>query len=143
MKSILPLFLIPGVLALGLFTGACRSPGSTPSPPTDAPPTQDWVAVENRMPQIGEPPPNFYVDGKVTTVRGNLQPRLTKTAPQGSNPAILLLDLAIVDLGGIGTQDAVPRDVRYEERITQGQYSQVSILWQGNIIENIPVTIAN
>jgi len=95
------------------------------------------------MPQIGEPRPNFYVDGKVTTNRSNLQPRLTKTNPQGINTAILLLDLTIVDLGGIGTQDVSLRDVRYEERITRGQYSQVSILWEGNIIENIPVTIAN
>lgn len=124
---------------------ACDTYPPPPPPPagTTAPPSQDWLAVEDRMPQIGEPDPNFYVAGRVTTNRGNIQPRLAKTSPQGFNPAILLLNLTLVDLGGIGTQDVSPRDVRYEESINPDQYTAVSILWEGNIIENIPVTIAN
>jgi hypothetical protein len=91
-----------------------------------------WSATEDRQP----PGVRFYVTGKVVTSNGGLQPRLTKTVPQGINPAILLLDLTIEDTG-IGTTDVAPRDVRYEEVIQPDQYRSITIRWEGRDLHTI------
>ena len=41
-----------------------------------------WTATEDRQP----PGVRLYVTGKVVTSNGGLQPRLTKTVPQGDQP---------------------------------------------------------
>ena len=91
-----------------------------------------WTATEDRQP----PGVRLYVAGKVVTSNGGLQPRLTKTVPQGIKPTILLLDLTIEDTG-IGTTDVAPRDVRYEEVIQPDQYRSITIRWEGRDLHTI------
>lgn len=94
---------------------------------SNPPNTKDFAAWINLMPGS---PSRLYVVGKVETNAQNLVPRLTRTVPQGTNPTILFVDLTIVP-DGIGPQVVSYQDVRYEETATQGQYSEVAILWEG------------
>ena len=79
--------------------------------------------------------------GKVETSNTNQTPRLSEHVPQGINPKILLLDLTIT------TKDAGNpvmgwRELRFEKPITRDQYSNVDILWDGDIIEHLKVETA-
>lgn len=105
------------------------------------PKTKDWASWENRMPQIGGANPTLYVTGKVKVPGTQYKPVLTPAAPQGINPKILLLNLAIAGQG-LAEGGKTWRDVRYEVPVTAGQYTQVSILFQGEMIANLDVTIA-
>jgi hypothetical protein len=105
------------------------------------PKTQEWAAWENRMPQIGGVTPTLYVTGKVKVPGTQYKPVLTPAAPQGINPKILLLDLTIEGQGE-AEGGKTWRDVRYEAPVAAGQYVQVSILFQGAMIDNLDVTVA-
>jgi hypothetical protein len=105
------------------------------------PKTKDWAAWENRMPQIGGTGPTLYVTGKVKVPGTQYKPVLTPAAPQGINPKILLLNLSIEGQGDAQGGESW-RDVRYEQPVAAGQYVQVSILFQGSMIDNLDVTIA-
>jgi hypothetical protein len=93
------------------------------------------------MPQIGVAGSTLYVTGKVSVPGTQYKPVLTPAAPQGINPKILLLDLAIEGQGKAEGGKSW-RDVRYETQVTAGQYVQVSILFNGSMIENLDVTAA-
>jgi hypothetical protein len=103
-----------------------------------APKTKDFKAWQNVIPG-GRP--KLIVIGKVQTSNTNQTPHLEEHTPQGINPKILLLDLTITtkDVGD-ALQDW--RDVRFEKSITRDQYSNVDILWDGNIIEHLKVETA-
>ena len=104
--------------------------------------TKDWNAFENRQP--GPSTGNaFYVIGEVETNNGRIQPVLTKANPQGVNEKILILDLALEDQGGFGTADIAYRPVRYDEQISEGQYTQVQIMYQGEEVVCIKVSIVS
>lgn len=100
-----------------------------------APSTRNWNAFCNKMPPS---PGNFYVVGEVETMAGNRVPILRPSVPQGINPAILMLTLTIEDSGQIGTQDIAYRGVRYDRSSCDG-ISQVTILWEGDIIASLDV----
>lgn len=89
---------------------------------------KDWSAWEDHQPPVDPSAIPFHVTGKVETTNGALQPKLTKNFPQGINPAILLLTLTIEQVGDVGTTDVAFRDVRYDETVTKGQYTSVSII---------------
>lgn len=102
-----------------------------------APETRKWKAELNLMPISPRP---LRVTGEVKTTAGNLKPRLKMAKPQGINPAILILDLAIVDTGGPGTTDVTFRPARYAKPAKQGQYQEVNIRFDGKIIARAKVT---
>lgn len=113
-----------------------------PSNEPRTPKSKDWAAWESRMPQIGDSGPRLYVTGKVEVPGTQYRPVLTPSEPQGINPKILLLDLSIEGLGEAEGGKAW-RDVRFEAPVMAGQYVQVSILFQGAMIDNLDVTIAH
>lgn len=104
--------------------------------------TKDWHAFENRQPGISKDNA-FYVIGEVETNNGRIQLVLTKATPQGINEKILILDLELKDQGGFGTADIAYRPVRYDEQISEGQYTQVQIMYQGEEITCIEVSIVS
>jgi hypothetical protein len=97
------------------------------------PNTRDWKAWQNLQP-VGKP--KLIVTGQVETSNSNQTPKLSRHEPQGINPKILLLDLTITT-SGIGNTVMGWRDVRYEESITKDQFSEVDVLWEGNVIVQI------
>ena len=103
-----------------------------------APKTRDFKAWQNVQPG-GKP--KLIVIGKVETSNSNQTPGLSEHVPQGINPKILLIDLTITTKGKGGTVMGW-RDVRFEKPITRDQYSNVDILWDGNIIEHLKVETA-
>lgn len=103
----------------------------------DCPELSDFSAWINLQPPG---PSKLIVVGKVVTNGGQLQPKLTERVPQGLNPTILLLDLTIVDTGGVGTADVAPRDVRFEKPASEGEYKQVEIHFDGQLQLSLDVT---
>lgn len=102
-----------------------------------APRIRDFNAWINLQP-IG--PSKLIVSGEVETTAGHKLPRLTRADPQGINPKQLILDLAIVDTGGVGTEDVAFRPARYEEPAGQGQYTSVLIRWGSQDIATLKVS---
>lgn len=102
--------------------------------------TKDWAAWINTMPGSEH---KLIVTGKVETEAGNLVPVLREAVPQGINPAILLLELTIEVDGDFGTQDIAFRDARFEKPAKAGQYSNVEILENGEVLAGVEVTEAS
>jgi hypothetical protein len=100
------------------------------------PRTINWHAWINVMPG---PPSRLYVTGEVETGAGNMLPRLTETVPQGINPTVLLLDLTIVQEGDLGIDLVAYRPARFEKPVQPGQYSQVEIRFEGEIVATVDV----
>ena len=63
-----------------------------------------------------------------------MQPVLTKAQSQGINEKILILDLALNETAEIGTTVISYQPVRYDDKISQGQYKQVQIVYEGEEI---------
>lgn len=148
MKSLPLLVAIGAIFLVGSLDGVSSKAGGgdalamAQTPGANKPPkTKNWAAWENRMPQIGGTGPTLYVTGKVKVPGAQYKPVLTPAAPQGFNPKILLLNLGIEGQGD-AQGGKTWRDVRYEQPVAAGQYVQVSILFQGSMIENLDVTIA-
>src|SRR5262245_44166418 len=99
------------------------------------PNTRNWKAWQNLQ---GPGRPRLIVTGEVETGNTNQTPKLSVHTPPGTNPKIRLLDLTIAT-SGIGNTVMGWRDVRYEEEIRKDQYSEVDILWEGNVIARIEV----
>jgi hypothetical protein len=97
---------------------------------SSAPNTQNWKAWQNLQPMAKT---QLIVIGQVETSNSNQTPHLREHVPQGTNPKILLLDLAM-EASGVGSTVMSWRDVRFEKDITKGQHSSITILWQGQSI---------
>lgn len=104
-----------------------------------APATRNWKAWENRQPP-NPPGPTIHVVGEVETTNGAIAPVLEPTVPQGINPTILMLDRTLQDKG-IGTDDVAYRPAKYEKDVSQGEHTQVQIMWDGESIKTIDVEI--
>ena len=91
----------------------------------------EWLAIEDRMPPG---PPKLRVGGVLTAGSPNYKATLTKASPQGINPKILLLDLNVTKPGGFQPGIVVPLPVRYEEKVKEGQYTQVQIKADGELL---------
>lgn len=102
-----------------------------------APRTRNWKALAITD-IVGR---TFYVavSGEVQVTATNQVPKLSPHVPQGINPRILLLDLDIVKVGNIGGQIVFYRQVHYVKRTAFNQYSEVDILYRGNVIKRIRV----
>lgn len=101
------------------------------------PKTKDWDAWIDLMP--GPKSPTLHVKGSVETTSGNQFPELSEAIPQGINPKILILVLGIKSTGNPGTDPVEYRPATFSKPAKKGQYSQVDIRWEGDIIESIPV----
>lgn len=101
--------------------------------------SKDWNAWENRR-QSNPPGPSLHVTGKVETLNGAIMPTLRPSVPQGINPSILMLDLALED-SGFGTDDIAFRSVHFTDVVSVGGYEEVQVLWEGETIETVDVVV--
>jgi hypothetical protein len=85
-------------------------------------------------------PARMHVKGEVNVPNGGSEPRLAKAASQGSDPAILILDLTLFQNPGPRTQAFKWAEARFQERPARATYKAVHIRWEGNVIEKIDVT---
>lgn len=104
------------------------------------PDIEEFHAFENQQPPG---PTSFYVIGKVKTHAGNLLPILRDAAAPSLNPTLLLLDLTIEDNGEIGTKDIAFRDARYDHKGEYEGFSQVDILFNGELIVSLTPQIVS
>jgi hypothetical protein len=88
-----------------------------------------WI---NKQPGSGG---GLHVIGKVQASAGAVG-TLSKAVPQGINPLILLLDLAITEVGGATTESTI--DVRFDEEPSLQPYTSVQIVFEGPTI-TVPV----
>jgi hypothetical protein len=105
----------------------------------DVPQTKDWKAYENRQP--GPDGPSLLVLGKVKITSTNQKPHLTEVEPQGPVSQDLILDLAIKSEGA-GIEPTEPWvEARFERKVSQGQFTSVTIRSGGEIIATTGVTV--
>jgi hypothetical protein len=74
--------------------------------------TSDWYAWMNRMPPG---PASFHITGVVHLPTPGYSASLEVAAPQGINPAALILDLRVKALPGMWPQVVTPTMVRYDQ----------------------------
>lgn len=86
--------------------------------------TSGWYAWLNRMPPG---PPSFHVTGVVYLPTPGHDARLVPAAPQGSNPADLILDLHVTPRPGIWPQVITPVSVRYDQSPAGVMYQSVLV----------------
>jgi hypothetical protein len=86
--------------------------------------TADWYAWLNRMPPG---PASFHVTGVVYLPTPGYEARLVPAAPQGSNPADLILDLRVTPRPGIWPQVITPVSVRYDQSPAGVMYQSVLV----------------
>jgi hypothetical protein len=99
--------------------------------------SRDWNAWIDLMPGSQT---KLHVTGEVETNAGNLVPKLAEAVPQGINPKILILVLTIETEGDVGTDDVAFRPARFEKPAGKGQYVQVDIRFDDNLVAAIDVT---
>jgi hypothetical protein len=75
---------------------------------------KDWHAWLNTMPPK---PDDFHVTGEVIVANPGITAQLTKRSLQGVNPAILLLDLHLVQQAGNWPQVQTCYQARYDQVI--------------------------
>jgi hypothetical protein len=100
--------------------------------------TRNWRAWIDLMPPN---PGDFQVTGEVYVSNPGIRPELTPAIPQGINPAILLLDLKLVQQPGMWTQVMTWAKTNYKETTTpkSQRYSEVEIHFNGESIAQIKV----
>jgi hypothetical protein len=103
----------------------------------EAPHTRNWKAMEltNKVGRDGR----LTVTGEAMLIGTGTTAKLVLHVPQGINPAILLLDLDITSTGGIQGQIARWVKVRYEQKTSGRQYTEVDILSGGDSIAQVKV----
>jgi hypothetical protein len=102
-----------------------------------APNTRKWSAVELSDPtgRTAE----ITVGGEVEVTATNYVPKLSLHKPQGINPRVLMLDLTIENDRGFGGQVMMYKPVVNTQPTGGRDYDEVSILFDGAIIERIKV----
>lgn len=100
--------------------------------------TRNWYAWINLMPPK---PDDFHVTGEVFVGNPGIQAELTPREPQGINPAILLLDLHLVQRPGMWPQVMTWVQARYDLILspTSQRYTEVEIFSNGASIARVPV----
>ena len=100
--------------------------------------TRDWYAWLNLMPPK---PDDFHVVGDVEVGNPGIVAELHERAPQGFNPAILLLDLHLVQRPGAWPQVVTWAHCRYDRVIRLGMpaYREVEIFHAGESIARLQV----
>ncbi|MBX3305908.1 MAG: hypothetical protein KF751_07625 [Nitrospira sp.] len=100
--------------------------------------TRNWRAWIDLMPPK---PGDFQVTGEVYASNPGIRPELTPSIPQGINPAILMLDLKLVQQPGMWPQVMTWAKVNYKESMgpKSHRYSEVEIRSNGESIAQIKV----
>ena len=91
-----------------------------------------WRAVQDNMPPG---PPNLYVIGSCTFPTSGYKVTLKEAAPQGKNPAILLLNKIVTPPTGIVRPVVTTIEVRFDKKKATTKYSEVTILPDGGTIK--------
>lgn len=99
--------------------------------------TKDWYAWNNLMPP---PPHSFHVVGQVEVCNPGVKGYLLPLIPQGINPAILRLELVLVQEADFWPQVTTWVEVRYDRVIATPQYQSVMIMSNGGAIAEVAVT---
>lgn len=107
----------------------------------DAPRTRNWKAREDRMPGPGMGVA-VYVTGEVETSNSNQTLQLREAVPQGNNPTILILDLALV-ASGIGNPVVDWKPVRFEKKLLRDHYASVEIRWEHTLIATCKIEVVH
>ena len=102
--------------------------------------TQNWYAWLNTMPPK---PDDFHVTGEVRVGNPGIYVLLVKKQPQGFNPAILLLDLYLVQRPGLWPQIISWVPARYDEINAVNAYTKVRIFCGQKVIAKMPVVIVS
>lgn len=102
--------------------------------------TRNWYAWIDKMPP---PPDAFHVVGEVEVPNPGVEALLCVRSPQGINPAILLLDLHLVQKPGMWPQVLTWVQTRYDRVLPPGSldYTNVEIFYQNQSIAQMPVDI--
>ena len=87
--------------------------GATSSQKIDIGGIDDRNLAFNAIANLKEDPPGLYVHGSVMLYRDDDKVEVTKAVPQGFNPAILVLDLKIIE--GSGPMKGTPHPFCYKE----------------------------
>ena len=101
--------------------------------------TRDWFAVEATDDFAGGNR-NIDVTGDVETSRSNQHASLTEAKPQGTNPKILLLSLAISSEGDVGNEVMGWATATFRKAVDAGRYTGVQILHDGDEVASVAVT---
>jgi len=100
--------------------------------------TENWLAWLDFMP----PGPRcLHVFGEVVVGNLGIDAVLRRKVPQGFNPAILMLDLSLVQKPGIWPELVTKKHALYDEVNADDLYSEVSILCEDDIVADIPVEV--
>ncbi len=86
--------------------------------------------------------PRLYVQGEVELGTPGYEVTLARMVPQGFNPAILMLDLKIAAKGGMWPQVVTWHEAAYDEPAEQSQFTEVTVFYNGEIVQSLPVTEA-
>ncbi len=98
--------------------------------------TRDWYAWNNLQPPK---PDDFHITGWVEVANPGVEPHLIYRTPQGINPAILIVDLILVQKPGIWPRVLVWKQVRYDEVPSFNNYAQVDIQNNAGSIAQVKV----
>lgn len=109
-----------GSASIAVPHASCELPGKDPSVVD----TSDWYAWVNRMPPG---PASFHVTGTVHLPSPGYDASLHAAAPQGINPADLILDLRITRRPGVWPQVVTAASVRYDVTDYGGPYQSVLV----------------
>lgn len=96
----------------------------------------EWSAVQDFMPPR---PPRVRVRGVCTMPTPGYRLYLTRAEPQGTNPAILLLDLHVEPPDGPVIQVLTPIPVDEYTEVGPQRFTEVRIMPQGTIVPVEPV----
>jgi len=96
--------------------------------------TDRWYAWNNMMPPG---PPTFHIIGDVEVPNPGVDAYLCERVPPGFNPAIILLDLVLIQRPGLWPQMVVHRFVHFEK--SGIRYDQAEVFSGGTLIAKVPV----
>jgi len=102
------------------------------------PQNRDWYAWIDVMP----PPPNhFHVVGEVFVANPGVEAVVAVKEPQGTNPAILLLDLHLTQKPGMWPQVMTWIQARYDKTLTPvgPRYAEVQVFGSDGLLARMPV----
>jgi hypothetical protein len=101
---------------------------------------KDWQAWLDKMPPK---PYELHVVGDIMVSNPGVRATLTMCSPQGLNPAILILDLYLVQQPGMWPQVMTCTSTRFDRVMPPGAsgYTSVEIYSDGESIAQIDVSI--
>jgi hypothetical protein len=94
----------------------------------------------NALVNLKEEPPGLYVHGSIIVYRDDDKVKVTKAVPQGINPAILILDVKVME--GSRPLKGTPRHFAYEERGKHVKtYTHVSARYGDGEMQTVEVKV--